>query len=650
MTMRHILLFLSLLAPVLFEAVAAEPSPRNQLLNHPSPYLAMHGHDPVHWQVWGPAAQQRAVQEGKLLFVSSGYFSCHWCHVMQRESYSNPAIARLLNEHFIAVKVDRELNPALDARLIDFVERTQGYAGWPLNVFITPQGYPLVGMVYLPPDNFKQVLEKLAMQWQQNRAELAQLAREAGAELQAAETGLATPLPAGIGRQFRQLFVSQALTLADELEGGFGQENKFPSVPQLQFLLQIYRQEPDPKLGDFLRITLDNMAQQGLNDQLGGGFFRYTVDPAWQTPHFEKMLYDNALLAGLYLQAAGVFARSAYEQVARRTLDFVLRELRTPQGGFAASLSAVDDKKVEGGYYLWQDRELEQVLNSRELKVARLIWGLDKPASLEAGHHLVLARTVDEVAQLMKLPVATVSALYASAAGKLLQRRQHRSLPRDDKQIAAWNGLLLSALAEAARLDQGEDYRRAGQGLARFVGSGLWRAGELQRAVSRGHSFGQAGLEDYAYVARGLFDWFAVSGNRSDLELAQRLVREGWQRFYTPEQGWRRIENPWLRYGAGQSVVEDGVLPSPSASLILASLQKPGWQQDKLLADKVLRALNVGHQAIREAPFWYATQILALVRYQDTKISTSSSGGASRISKVNWLNSLVVRNRETSLM
>ncbi len=635
-------------AALLLPALAAPPG--NQLLNHPSPYLAMHGHDPVHWQVWGPAARQRAVREGKLLFVSSGYFSCHWCHVMQRESYSNPAIARLLNEHFIAVKVDRELNPALDARLIDFVERTQGYAGWPLNVFITPEGYPLVGMVYLPADNFKQVLEKLATQWQENRAELAQLARQASAELMPPETGLATPLPAGTGRQFQQLFVSQALALADELDGGFGQENKFPSVPQLDFLLEIYQREPTPKLGDFLRITLDNMAQQGLNDQLGGGFFRYAVDPGWGIPHFEKMLYDNAQLARLYLQAARVFAQPAYERVARQTLDFVLRELRTPDGGFAASLSAVDDKGVEGGYYLWADQELEQILGPRELKVARLIWGLDKPATLETGHHLVLARSIQEVALLTGWPVGMIEAVYRSAAGKLLQQRQKRMRPRDDKQIAAWNGLLLSALAEAARLENAQAYRQAAQRLARFLATGLWRKGELLRAVSHGRSLGQAGLEDYAYVARGLFDWFRVGAREADRVLAQRLVREGWQRFYDPQRGWRRTEAQWLRYGQGASVIEDGVLPSPSASLILATLQEPDWQQDPVLADRVLRAFNVGHQAISESPFWYASQIRALVRYQDTKISTSSSGGASRISKVNWLNSLVVRNRETSLM
>jgi len=269
------------------------------------------------------------------------------------------------------------------------------------------------------------------------------------------------------------------------------------------------------------------------------------------------------------------------------------------------------------------------------LKVARLIWGLDRPATLDAGHHLVRVRTVKEVAARTKWPDSAVAALHASAARKLLQHRQSRTLPRDDKQIAAWNGLLLSALAGAARLDQGEAYQQAGQRLARFLGAGLWREGALLRAVNQGRSLGQAGLEDYAYVARGLFDWYAVSGNGADRELAQRLVREAWQRFYDRKRGWRLIEDQWLRYGEGQSVVEDGVLPSPSASLILATLQDPDWQSQRDLADKVLRAFNVGHQAISDSPFWYASQIRVLGRYQDTKTSISSNGGVSSTSKVN---------------
>ena len=301
----------------------------NQLANHPSPYLAMHGQDPVQWQEWGKAAQQAAVREDKLLFISSGYFSCHWCHVMQRESFSDPEIAAILNKHFIAVKVDRELNPALDAKLIDFVERTRGYAGWPLNVFITPDGYPLVGLVYMPQQGFKTMLLKLTTEWQQRKPELKELAAKATSELATPQVSESTTLAPKLGEEYTKYLLRHTFDLADELQGGFGQQNKFPMVPQLQVLLAEYQRNRLERLGDFLQTTLNHMASQGLNDQLAGGFYRYTVDPAWQIPHFEKMLYDNAQLANLYLNAASVFSNQRYQTVAFQTLDFMLHELAT---------------------------------------------------------------------------------------------------------------------------------------------------------------------------------------------------------------------------------------------------------------------------------------------------------------------------------
>ena len=401
----------------------------NQLANHPSPYLAMHGEDPVHWQDWGEAAQQAALQEDKLLFVSSGYFSCHWCHVMQRESFSDPAVAALLNKYFIAVKVDRELNPALDSKLIDFVERTQGYAGWPLNVFITPEGYPLVGVVYLPAADFKSLLQSLVTQWQQRKAELKQLATAATAELATPQISDAKVLPPDQAESYVKNLFTHTFALADELQGGFGQQNKFPSVPQLQVLLAEYQRNQMQRLGGFLQLTLDHMASQGLNDQLGGGFFRYTVDPAWQTPHFEKMLYDNAQLVSLYLQAAAVFPQMNYQAVAYRTLDFMLRELATPEGALAASLSAVDEQGVEGGYYLWHEADLSRLMTQPEMQVVKLVWGIKGTPALEAGHHLTQVMSLEQAAGQLHLPLATLQTNFASAQKKLLQARAQRRVP-----------------------------------------------------------------------------------------------------------------------------------------------------------------------------------------------------------------------------
>lgn len=585
----------------------------NQLANHASPYLAMHGQDPVQWQEWNAKTVSRAKKAGKLLFVSSGYFSCHWCHVMQRESYQNKTIAAILNKYFIPVKVDREIHAALDAKLIDFVQHTQGIAGWPLNVFVTPDGYPLVGMVYVPPDNFQQVVSRLSEQWQQKRQELENIARRASEELSKVSMATDGNLPAGLGRNLEDKVINQAFSLADEMQGGFGDQNKFPSVPQLQVLLDSYPRNKNSRLKKFLLLTLDQMASQGLRDHLGGGFFRYSVDPGWQIPHFEKMLYDNALLAELYLTAAQVLAKPDYENIGRETLDFILREMATEQGSFAASLSAVDNQGVEGGYYLWEQNELKSLLNKDELAVANLVWQLEGPADIEHGHHLILATEIPLAAQLLKMDIKEVKRHLASARDKLSKARLKRIVPKDSKRIASWNGLLLSALTKGAHLKDGERYRKAAHRLQRELISLFWNGQQLFRTASEKNVFGQAGLEDYAYVARGLFDWAQLSGSKTDWDNVSAIVQQAWQRFYTPH-GWKLAQNMLLRYGVGQAVIADGPMPSPVAVLIDVTLASQGSAPQ--LKQRALQALNSGHSELLEDSFWYATQVGMMVRHQ----------------------------------
>ena len=362
----------------------------NQLRQHPSPYLALHGNDPVAWQEWNAASVERARREGKLLYLSIGYFSCHWCHVMQRESYQNAQIARTLNEHVIPVKVDRELEPALDARLIEFAEKTRGMSGWPLNVFVTPDGHPLYATLYHPPEEFHKILLRIEQLWRTDRARLTALARIEAV----APQGPGKPeANAAQARALADQVVAEALKAADSVQGGFGEQSKFPQSPQLAFLLAHYERTSvlsraegqDPRLKEFLLLTLDAMAGNGLQDHLGGGFFRYTVDPSWKTPHFEKMLYDNAQLARLYRNAARVFGRDDYRHIASRTLDFMLRELSAPSGAFIAALSALDDRGVEGGYYLWNTADLEKLLAPEEPASYRLFDGMRDAATVETG-------------------------------------------------------------------------------------------------------------------------------------------------------------------------------------------------------------------------------------------------------------------------
>jgi len=376
------------------------PTLSNQLKQHPTPYLALHGNDPVQWQDWGPDVVKRAKAENKLIFISSGYFSCHWCHVMQRESYSDKGVASLLHGLAIPVKVDRELQPALDSWLIDFTQRTTGRAGWPLNVFLTPDGYPLVGASVAGITSLLPILEQLQTRWQESEKYLRTTALSAFKSMQPAPQSHSGERPEpGMNKILAQLVIRQAMQNADDTAGGFGEQNKFPMSPQLKNLIELQASFPDEKLAEFLKLTLNQMARLGLRDHVGGGFFRYTVDPAWDTPHFEKMLYDNAQLIEIYLRAAQVFDQPAYLEVARDTLDFVLNVLRDTHGGYFASLSAVDDKDVEGGYYLWQTEELQSTLSKKEFKVVSAIWGTIGVPHLEGGHHVKYIITPDDAAQ-----------------------------------------------------------------------------------------------------------------------------------------------------------------------------------------------------------------------------------------------------------
>ncbi|MGM0679774.1 MAG: thioredoxin domain-containing protein [Pseudomonadota bacterium] len=590
---------------LLLPAGATAEELRNQLVDHGSAYLAMHGDDPVHWQQWNRDAVAKARQQNKLLYVSSGYFSCHWCHVMQRESYQNDRIAALLNEHFIPVKVDRELNPALDDRLIDFVERTRGHAGWPLNVFVTPEGYPLVGMVYQPPEDFLRILERIRSEWHNDAPGLRELAESTSKELQHRTPVDGTPQPDAL----RERFVNVSLERADELQGGFGDQNKFPSVPQLATLLRLHQEGNEAIPADFLHLTLDAMAEQGLRDHLSGGFFRYVIDPGWQVPHFEKMLYDNALLASIYLQAAQVLNHPAYRQVGLQTLAFMQREFQLANGGLLASFSALDGQGVEGGYYLWQTDELKQSLNEAEFEVASRYWGINGPPELDHGHHLHISQDLDSVAQTLNQPRARVEQLLDSARNKLLGQRRQRSLPRDTKQIAAWNGLALSAFVSGAQ--QEPALRASMQALRDFLVNQLWDGERLGRASGGDQSLGQVGLEDYAYVAQGLLDYATAFNDTRTLSIAEAVIRQAWQRFFSPA-GWQLQQQPLLKYGARQAVLADGPMPSPSAALIRSTRTLLRQRPDPQLAKQLTLALEQGGGEIHENPFWHATPVLQL--------------------------------------
>ena len=597
-------------------SVATGKAAKNALYQHASPYLDLHGRDPVRWQEWNAKTLKQAQAQNKLIFVSSGYFSCHWCHVMQRESYQNEAVAKILNTYFIPVKVDRELNPALDALLIDFTQRTQGSAGWPLNVFVTPDGYPLVGMTYVPTDNFLKVLNLLNQQWINDQAELKNMAQAASAELSTAEVSNSTKISKKWVAELNKIFIYQSLSTADEMQGGFGEQTKFPNVPKLKALLEMYvrsRADLDSKqqIKEFLIVSLDRMASQGLRDQLGGGFYRYTVDPGWQVPHFEKMLYDNALLASLYYRAADVFGDDTYRQIADQTLEFILKDLATDSVAFAASLSAVDNRGIEGGYYLWTIDVLKKALSSQEFRIINLYWGLSGPPDLEDGHHFVEVMSVSALAKELKIPESLLIKQLQTIRKKLLPLRSKRVLPKDGKILTGWNALALNAFVTGAK--HNPRYRQTAAKLIEFYKLRLWDAErkELKRAYSHKGDLGAGSLEDYAYTAQAILAWWQLEKNPADQKWLEELLTQAWQRFYR-KQGWILAENMLLKYGSGQTIVSDGPLPSPSSVLIATSYAYAKITKNKKWQDKSLRALNVGHQDMREQVFYYATQLSTL--------------------------------------
>ena len=617
MTQRFLAALLCMLLPTLLSA--------NQLKHHPSPYLALHGDDPVDWRPWGEEALEQARREKKLIFVSVGYFSCHWCHVMQRESFSDPEIARVLNRHYVSIKVDRELNPALDRRLMDFVQATTGRGGWPMNVFLTPEGYPVYGLTYASPARFMRIIEDLQQRWTKSRDELETAAHDVDTILAGQRETENSLLDDGRTLdRWRAPLVDTLMDAADTLKGGFGDQAKFPSAPQLWALLEVGKGE---KVDEFLRLTLDTMATHGLRDLIGGGFFRYTVDPDWETPHYEKMLYTNALLAVLYLRAAERFDRPWYREVALDTLRFMAREMKAPGGAFIASLSAVDDSGAEGGYYLWSQKQLRKVLSDEEMDLVNVGWAMNRYGNDEAEVLPLQVMSDAELARQFDLTPEALRARMVTIREKLQQARAStRRLPRDDKRLTAWNGMALFALAEAAAAGDA-DARRQARALRDFIAGTLWRDGRLLRAVdARGRAMGAGGLADHAWAALGLLRWSEVGDDATAGKLGKRLVTAAWRRFHG-DRGWRETEQSLLPQPLVQRHLADGALPSAEAILLRATRLSLTMTPDAGLAKRLAKVIATPTRSIDDNPYWYASLIAAAASIGP---QVNSSGGGKR--------------------
>jgi uncharacterized protein YyaL (SSP411 family) len=497
----------------------------NRLAGTTSPYLLQHADNPVDWYPWGPEALARAREEDRPIFLSIGYSACHWCHVMAHESFEDPALAEQLNRDFVAIKVDREERPDIDDVYMAAVQAMTGSGGWPLSVFLTPDLEPFFGGTYFPPDDrhglpaFGRVLDGVAEAYRDRRDEVSGVAGQLAAHLRdqmSVDGSGAVPESAQLDSAVRRLAAG-----FDPTRGGFGPAPKFPAPMTLEFLLRRWRGHRDEATLRMVTVTLDRMADGGIHDQLGGGFARYSTDAHWLVPHFEKMLYDNALLAHAYLEGHRATGSERYAEVARSTLDFMLDELQTDGGGFAAALDA-DSEGVEGRFYVWDAAEFASVLTDAGLDPAEIRaladwWDVSPGGNWEGRSILRVAGSPG---------AAPDPAIIDRARAALLAHRATRVRPgRDDKQLAAWNGLALRAFSLAALVLGDERFVEATRRLRSFIRDVVVHDGDrLWRSVREGVALVPGFAEDYAMVADGLLGGYAALGDGDDLRLADALM------------------------------------------------------------------------------------------------------------------------------
>ena len=549
----------------------------NRLANETSPYLLQHKDNPVEWYPWGEEALKRAREEDKPILLSVGYSACHWCHVMERESFEDEATARIMNEHFVSIKVDREERPDIDSIYMSAVQALTRGGGWPMTVFLTPDGAPFYGGTYFPPvpsrgmPSFQQVLLSLADAYENRRDEVSRSAESVREYLQTT-TGAALPKTA-VGPELLDKAAESLMSELDRRFGGFGGAPKFPQAMNLEVLLRHYHRTGDRAALSGVEDTLRAMANGGIYDQLGGGFARYSVDQYWLVPHFEKMLYDNALLSRIYLEAYQATGEEFYKRIAEETLDYVVRDMTSPEGGFYSAEDA-DSEGEEGKFYVWTPEEIRGVLNAEEATIAERYWDVTARGNFEGKNILYVPRPPEAVASEFGISPEELWERIREIRSKLFAAREHRVRPgRDEKILAAWNGLMLRSFALAARVLKREDYREVAERNAAFLLDELRVDGRLRRSYKDGQARFNGYLEDHAMVADGLVTlyeatfqtrWLVEAASLADAVL-DLFWDEGSELFYdTPADHEELVTRPRDVYDSaapsGTSVATDVLL------------------------------------------------------------------------------------------
>ena len=623
----------------------------NRLANETSPYLLQHANNLVDWYAWGDDALTRARIEDKPILLSIGYSACHWCHVMAHESFENEEIARLMNENFINIKVDREERPDLDTIYMEAVQSITGSGGWPLTVFLTPEGKPFYGGTYFPPEDgrglpsFSRVLRTVSDAYRNRRREVEQATRQIIAALSSrGEGNVGTePLTLDIFDQ-----ASSALSLEfDRVNGGFSQAPKFPQPTVLEFLLRHYHRTQEKEALNMVTLTLEKMAQGGIYDQIGGGFHRYATDSYWLVPHFEKMLYDNALLSQVYLHAYQITKMPLFRRIAEEMIDYVLRDMTSPDGGFYSSQDA-DSEGKEGKYYVWASDEIKRVLDERTSNITNDYYGVTEKGNFEGLNILHVAGDLHP----------EESGIIEHSKDILLREREKRVKPgRDDKILASWNGLMLASLAEAAVTLGRKDYLKAAVKNGLFLLDLMTSDGFLRRVYSHGQAKINGYLEDYALVADGLLNLHQVTLTGQWLKEAIRLSEIIVKDFWDDEAG--------IIYDTGErhqalfvrpKSTQDGALPSGSSAATQVLLKVAHITDDKRLQRIAARSLLTMRENLTRYPLSFGNWLCTLDFYLSNKkeiviVGPSDDRSTAEMMRVlyeTWLPNKVIAGLDTN--
>jgi uncharacterized protein len=593
----------------------------NRLANERSPYLRQHAYNPVDWYPWGEEALARAKAEHRPILLSIGYSACHWCHVMERESFENDEIARAMNEQFVPIKVDREERPDLDQIYMDAVQLIAGRGGWPLTVFLTPDGAPFYGGTYYPPvdrqgmPGFGRVLAAIAQAWK----EQSETIDKNVASLTQALQEVSQVQPSGDEPRARLAqAAAQALAGAyDSVNGGIGNAPKFPNTFVFSLFLRMVDADADLGCAEMVRHTLTRMAKGGIYDQLGGGFHRYSVDDRWLVPHFEKMLYDNALLAQLYLDGGRALRDPEYLTIAREIFDYVLREMTSPEGGFYSSQDA-DSEGEEGRFFIWNAAETRALLGPELSPIAERYFDISEQGNFEGRN--ILHRTIDraEAARLFHKSEEELEQALAEITRRMFAAREQRVKPaRDDKILAAWNAMMIGAFAEGYRALGERRYLEAATRAAEFAMIRLWDGQRLHRSYQDGVARFNAYLEDYALLAGAMIDTYEATLETRYLDHARTLAGVILDRFLDRERGgfyFTSDDHEALIIRAKPSF--DGSTPSGNSAAALTLLRLHAYGGEERYLTEAARVIRLFAEGIGKQPFAFAHLLEAVDFYQ----------------------------------